>query len=145
MLYSINFLPFDLNVLNLPSPLHGIKIYIIPISAKARASQRPPLAELRRTQRSGGKDRRECGWFLQRGRWLAVHVGRHRSSLIDCPARRSQMSYRSACHRRQVIVPRRARARRKSVSGACESAHTLSVGFARSRATGSHRAICHRH
>jgi len=35
-------------------------------------------------------------------------VGRHRSSLIDCPARRSRMSYRSACHRRQVIVPRRA-------------------------------------
>lgn len=84
----------------------------------------------RRTQRSGGKDRRECGWFLQRGGRLAVHVGRHRSSLIDCPVRRSQMSYRSACHRRQVIVPRRARARRKSVSEHAR-ARTYIVGGSR--------------
>jgi hypothetical protein len=74
------------------------------------------------------------------GALLAAHVGRHRSSLIDCPVRRSQMSYRSACHRRQVIVPRRARARRKSVSERTR-ARTLSAAspdtrgdLARSRA-----------
>lgn len=59
----------------------------------------------------------------------AAHVGRHRSSLIDCPVRRSQMSYRSACHRRQVIVPRRARRpkARKSVFRRHARARTLSA------------------
>lgn len=40
---------------------------------------------------SEGKDRRECGWFLQRGGRLA-HVGLHRSSLIDCPALADELS-----------------------------------------------------